>query len=112
MHILPNIHGKIKGLHPLLLLKLRMLSYMANVKITVISGKRSKSHNKKVGGVNNSEHLTGEGADIVVNNSNEMFKLVKFALLLGFVRIGIKSHSLHLGISKLRPQNVLWTYYK
>ena len=44
--------------------------------ITVLSGLRSKEYNKAIGGVNNSQHTTGQAADIIFDWSN-MYKLKK-----------------------------------
>ena len=46
------------------ILELVRLKFNAPVMIT--SGTRCKTHNKAVGGMENSKHLTGEAADIVV----------------------------------------------
>ena len=37
-----------------------------NLPVTIVSGYRCKSHNKRVGGVSKSQHLLGRAADIVV----------------------------------------------
>ena len=43
---------------------------------TVISGLRSKEYNELIGGVENSQHTTGQAADIIFDWSN-MYKLKK-----------------------------------
>lgn len=55
------------GMDSSLLTKLEQLRYNLGGKAIVInSGYRTKSHNKKVGGASNSQHLYGKAADIVV----------------------------------------------
>jgi|SRR5690625_2109018 len=55
------------GMHNQLLLKLERLRYnLGNKPITINSGYRSPSHNRRVGGASNSQHLYGKAADIVV----------------------------------------------
>lgn len=44
--------------------QLQILRYKIGVPITVLSGHRSLTHNKKVGGADDSEHLRGNGHDI------------------------------------------------
>lgn len=45
--------------------------------ITVTSGYRSPTVNKKVGGVRNSQHLKGQAADIICDNNKELFNIIK-----------------------------------
>lgn len=44
--------------------------------ISVTSGYRCYDLNKAVGGVGNSQHLTGEAADITSSNNKELWKLI------------------------------------
>lgn len=46
------------------------------IPITVTSGARTSSHNKSVGGVWNSQHLTGQAADITCSNVPKLFQLL------------------------------------
>jgi hypothetical protein len=50
--------------------------------LTVSSGYRSKALNKAVGGVSNSQHLTGQAADIVAGSRADNYKLFKLAISL------------------------------
>lgn len=55
------------GMDSELLTKLEELRYrLGNKPITITSGYRTPSHNKKVGGASNSQHLYGRAADIKV----------------------------------------------
>lgn len=44
-----------------------------NVVIYITSGVRCEKHNKEVGGVSNSKHLTGEATDIKVKVNGELY---------------------------------------
>ena len=78
--------------------------------IIVESGFRCDKRNKEAGGGEDSEHKKGAGADVRCNTSQDRYMLVKTALSVGFNRIGIGKNFIHLGISKTRPQNVIWRY--
>lgn len=52
---------------PILLTKLQTLRMRLGRPITINSGYRNATHNKKVGGVANSQHLEGRAADIKVS---------------------------------------------
>ena len=55
------------GMDNNLLLKLELLRYhLGNRPVIINSGYRTKSWNKKVGGISNSNHLTGKASDIRV----------------------------------------------
>ena len=74
------------------------------------SGYRSPSHPieriKKVPG----EHTEGMAADVSVIQSADRFLMVKYALAIGFKRIGITRDFVHIGLSERRSQNVIWIY--
>lgn len=78
--------------------------------ITVTSGVRCPAYNAKVGGVVNSEHITGEGADLLVPNSLERFYMIQAALQAGITRIGVGETFLHVGINPSMPQHIIWLY--
>lgn len=75
------------------------------------SGYRSPDHNGAVGGKSESEHMDGLGVDIQAVSGSEKFGIVKWALGVGLNRIGIGKNYVHLGFSKILPQNVIWHYY-
>lgn len=79
--------------------------------IIIASGLRDKDHNKDVGGVDNSSHLSGLAVDINIPDTAKRFKLVVEALKLGFRRIGIGKNFVHLDIDKSKVQDVMWDYY-
>ena len=62
---------------------LQVLRDYLNVSITVNSGYRSPKYNKRIGGVKNSQHLTGKASDITAKGftprevANAIDKLIK-----------------------------------
>ena len=77
--------------------------------ITINSGYRCPEHNKAVGGVNDSEHVTGEAVDISCTTSQLRYELVELSLC-RFQRIGIAKTFLHFGVGKAKSQDVIWVY--
>ncbi|MGH2608310.1 MAG: D-Ala-D-Ala carboxypeptidase family metallohydrolase [Tepidiformaceae bacterium] len=78
--------------------------------VSVNSGNRCPYWNAKHGGTENSDHLTGEGADLSAPTSQARFELVEAALVVGITRIGIHTTFVHVGVSKALPARVLWLY--
>ena len=83
---------------------------MANMPFYINSGCRCPKHNLKEGGTENSDHLTGEGADIKCCDSNSRFTILDSLILAGFKRIGIAKTFIHAGSRFDNPQNVTWLY--
>ena len=48
--------------------------------VVVSSGYRCRELNKKVGGISNSQHLTGEAADIRVKDRHELIEIMRFIM--------------------------------
>lgn len=90
--------------------RLDQLRIQLGLPMHVNSGYRTIAYNKKVGGVPNSAHVMGLAADIACPDSGYRYKLVQLALLAGFKRIGIGSNFVHLDISLVLAQNVIWLY--
>lgn len=79
-----------------LLNKLEQLRAYGGFTITINSGYRSASHNKKVGGATNSQHTKGTAADIVVKKDGKTVSGKLICCLcqsLGFKGIGYISES-------------------
>ena len=92
-----------------IVIALQVVRTLLNRPLVVTSGMRCPAHNKAVGGKDDSEHLTGEGADVEVLNSRDRYELFKL-LVVNFDRIGIGDTFIHVGISKTKTQGVVWTY--
>ncbi len=77
----------------------------------ITSGYRTPEYNATLkDSVSDSEHCTGEGIDLFCIDSSRRIKMIQSALKNGITRIGVGSNFLHFGISKDKPQNVMWTY--
>lgn len=82
----------------------------ANIPFIINSGYRSKSHNIKVGGRDNSSHLKGLAVDIQTLGSRDRFIILKSLIEVGFNRIGIKGSFIHVDIDYDKDINVVWCY--
>jgi len=89
--------------------KLQKARKIAKIPFKISSGYRSDAHNKAVGGVENSSHLKGLAADIVVNNGHERLFIVLALLEAGFRRIGVAKTFIHVDSDSDKP-NSMWTY--
>ena len=76
----------------------------------VNSGCRCMKHNTAIGGSALSAHMSGQAADIRSLHSSMTYKLVKYALLAGFRRIGIERGCVHLDVSEALAQDVLFSW--
>ena len=83
---------------------------LANIPFIITSGFRTRSHNRRVGGVNSSSHTRGYAVDIRCRNSRDCFKIIDAALEVGFNRIGVSNNFVHLDNDPDKTTNVLWTY--
>jgi hypothetical protein len=81
--------------------------------LKITSATRCKKHNVEVGGVPNSEHVPNPetlGVDIYVADDTHRYAILNAAIKLGFMRIGVGKHLIHLGINGKLPTRVLWMY--
>ena len=85
--------------------------------MSISSGCRCHKHNKKVGGVADSEHTIQEdgyshAADILYQDDRELYHIVKSLMMAGFTRIGInrKKKFVHADNSKRKPQEIIFFY--
>lgn len=84
--------------------KLELLRMEIGRAITITSGYRSDSYNKKVGGAYNSYHKRGMAVDIVANGYTPS-RLAVRAAQLGFNGIGIYKNFTHIDI---RENSYVW----
>lgn len=70
--------------------------------VTVTSGYRCPEHNRRVGGATASQHLLGNGADIVVNEVPAA-KVAAVAAEVGFTGVGRYSTYTHVDIRPGEP---------
>ncbi len=82
----------------------------AGVAFRVNSGDRCEEYNAAEGGKPNSDHLTGQGADIECNSSFTRWRIVRAAIAAGIRRIGIAKTFVHLGDNLNNPNPRMWVY--
>lgn len=82
-------------------------AYGAPMRIT--SGFRTEAHNRKVGGVSKSSHLTGYAADIEAPTSSDKAKILVALFDAGFRRFGIMRAAIHVDNDPSKPPAV-WHY--
>src|SRR5688572_14896821 len=105
--------GQTAHLSTMLYGTLLSLEKQVGFELTITSGYRTPAHNVAVGGVLDSEHThsPADGADILCKRGATRYKLVKAAFALGVTRIGIGEDFIHIGVSTMHPQEVVWHYY-
>lgn len=99
---------EVKGLMINFVMLLDHARGIAGIPFVINSGFRTKQHNKEVGGVQDSAHLKGLGADIRVLNSVDRFKMNEALRQVGFNRIGHYANHIHVDCDASLPQNVMW----
>ena len=90
--------------------RLEALRKKLNRPVTLTSGIRCPAQTTAVGGVEGSEHGTGDAVDIAVAGSRDRFHVVQAALAVGFRRIGVGKTFVHVGTSFDHDSDVIWLY--
>jgi zinc D-Ala-D-Ala carboxypeptidase len=106
----PDLVGSGEAMDREFLTRIDQARSIAGVPFKITSGVRSKAWNKKVGGVENSSHITGHAADIACTNSVYRFKIITSLLKAGLNRIGIADNFIHVDNDPEKAPNVIWTY--
>jgi len=78
--------------------------------LVITSGFRCMKYNEEIGGKKNSAHLKGKAVDIYCVSQIKRYKILMYALLLGFQRIGIGKDFIHLDIDLSLPHPRIWLY--
>ena len=105
--------GRYEHLQPELLDKLDKLRELYGKPITITSSYRSPEHPIEAAKSSPGEHSYGAAVDIASVGGEATFLLVKYAIEVGFTRIGVsrKSNFIHLGLGYPgAPDVTLWTY--
>ena len=92
-----------------LLIKLQLARDEYGIPMQVTSGLRCENWNTKMGGSDNSAHLSGKAVDIGVNSSGLRYDLVCIMLKF-FKRIGIAKTFIHVDVDHMKSSPVIWTY--
>jgi zinc D-Ala-D-Ala carboxypeptidase len=82
----------------------------AGIPFVIKSGFRCPNHNTAVGGVYDSAHMKGKGADIEAAISFIRYKVIDALLGVHFNRIGIGTTFIHVDNDIAKPENVIWLY--
>lgn len=95
-----------------LLRKLDRLRKLVDAPLILSSAYRSVEYEKEKGRRGTSSHTLGKAVDILCSDSSLRYRIIRYALLLGFNRIGIADSFIHLDISPLvnHSKNIIWTY--
>lgn len=80
--------------------------------ITINSGYRTKRHNAKVGGSEQSLHMQGKACDIKAISKERKYEIIRAAILEGIPRIGVHERFIHLDIGngKENQKPRVWLY--
>jgi len=103
-------HNCVATVNPKLPEVLDLIRDETGIPMIITSGPRCVPHNIEIGGADYSEHIDGEGADVLCSNSRDRFMLITAAMSHGINRIGVGKKFLHFGISQTNDQFVMWTY--
>lgn len=106
----PDLEYSGLSISPSLVSMLDMARGIAQVPFIINSGVRTISHNKAIGGVDDSSHLKGLAVDIKIINSSSRFRIIRSLLVVGFRRVGIASNYIHCDIDYDKPLDVIWWY--
>lgn len=83
---------------------------IAQIPFVITSGSRCPVHNKRERGLSNSAHLKGLAVDIKTDSSIARFKTIQALQYVGFNRIGISKHFIHVDNDVTKPSPVMWMY--
>ena len=83
---------------------------VAGIPFFINSGIRSEEDNERVGGADDSAHLTGHAVDIRVSTSRQRQLILSALIAVGFRRIGIGQSFIHVDTDRTKPQDVCWLY--
>ena len=82
---------------------------IANIPFKINSGFRTITHNKKIGGSENSSHMNGVACDIHCVDSHSRQIIVNALIQAGFTRIGIAKTFVHADTDQFK-NDALWLY--
>ena len=95
----------------LLLSTLEVLRFYFAAPIVVTSGPRCAFWNAHEHGEIDSDHLSGEGADVGVLDDTARYGLLAACFQASLARIGVGRNFIHVGVARNKKQAVVWTYY-
>ena len=99
-----------REIDPDFLERLTVARRFADVPFIITSGVRCEEHNKAIGGVPSSSHITGHAVDIKCTTSSHRWSILNGLLMAGFRRIGIAKTFIHVDDDPTKDARVIWTY--
>jgi zinc D-Ala-D-Ala carboxypeptidase len=91
------------------LIKLSRFRFIVGEELYINSAFRTKRHNHRVGGVENSAHTKGYAIDLSAKSQSDRYLLLQAAFLSGFNRIGIGKRFIHLDCANENDYRI-WLY--
>ena len=88
--------------------RLDMARLLANVPFQINRAMSCPAHNKAVGGLADSAHLSGWAVDITARSSTTRSRIVYGLVKAGINRIGIYPAFIHADADPSKPSNTLW----
>jgi len=95
-------------LQPDLMNRLDWARDIAEVPFIITSGFRTPEDNERVGGVENSAHLTGWAVDIAYETEYELYRILYALLRQSFTRIGIYEGHVHVDMDPSKNEERVW----
>lgn len=89
---------------------LQRLRDLINEPIYITSACRCHEHNSAVGGVTNSQHLTGNACDITTDNLSA-YALSRYCMLIGFKHIGVYNDDNFVHVDLRPPMSEINIWY-
>ncbi len=90
--------------------KLQELRMEYGSPMNITSGVRCRSHNRAIGGAENSSHLFSVAADVAMDDAILRHRFIRTALAMDWKRVGIAKTFVHLDIDTRKTSPVIWTY--
>ena len=88
--------------------KLDLARAIAKTPFGINSAVRCPIHNRRVGGIEDSAHITGNAVDIRCTDSNKRFLIIQALISVGFNRIGVYDTFIHVDNDDSKPTKVVW----
>lgn len=106
----PDLPGSSVNMDLEFLYKLNAVGGVLGKRLIVTSGYRTKVHNVKVKGSNNSSHLRGLGADVVCLSGRDKWHFITACMSVGLTRFGVGKSFVHVDCDKSLPSKVFFCY--
>jgi len=89
-----------------LITKLDRARQISGIPFSISSGFRCVKHNSASGGSENSSHLKGLAADILIPDNCSRLYIILGLIIAGFTRIGVYNSYIHADIDSYKPTGI------